>query len=244
MEPIAFCSRCRGMRVGWNRKYILHSLVCQEVISRSAKLLIFKAILSSFIFAFPVATGVVFSDLETVRPDEARGVVEAAVLPDGGVLGEVSPATRNIEQFLEAQGVDDKDRGRVAKAIVLNSRKYNVDPKLVAAIVIVESLANPFAISGRDSIGIMQIHLPTWGPIADRENINLFKVEDNIALGVRILKGYISRNGGIWEGVMRYKGWTDTPESQVQVDEYVQKVKRIYQPQLASAIPTPRISVQ
>ena len=30
----------------------------------------------------------------------------------------------------------------------------------------------------------MQIHMPTWGHTAERQNLNLFKVEDNIALGV------------------------------------------------------------
>ena len=29
----------------------------------------------------------------------------------------------------------------------------------------------------------MQIHLPTWGLTADREDINLFKIEDNIDFG-------------------------------------------------------------
>src|SRR6185295_14822625 len=118
---------------------------------------------------------------------------------------------------------------------VQNSRRYDVDPKLIASIVIIESRADPFAISNRDSVGIMQIHLRTWGPLADRENLNLFKVEDNIALGVRILKGYIAGNG-LWEGVMRYKGWTSKPESEQQVDEYLQKVKRIYNPETVAAV--------
>ncbi len=236
MEPIAFCSRCRGMRVGWNRKYILHSLICQEIILRSVKLLIFGVILSSFIFAFPIQTGIVFSDLAPVQQGNDGSFVEASIIPDAGVMASVEPAVREIDRFLAQHGVTG-DRGRVARAIVQNSRKYNVDPKLVASIIIVESRANPFAISDSDSVGIMQIHLPTWGPVADKENINLFRVEDNVLLGIRILKGYISSNGGVWEGVMRYKGWTDTPESQAKVDEYVQKVKRIYQPETASLVP-------
>ena len=30
MQPIAFCNRCRGMKVGWNRRYILHCLMCRD----------------------------------------------------------------------------------------------------------------------------------------------------------------------------------------------------------------------
>jgi hypothetical protein len=73
----------------------------------------------------------------------------------------------------------------------------------------------------------MQIHLGTWGVIADRENINLFKVEDNVEFGVRILRDYIEASD-TWEGVARYRGKTDAPESQQAALEYVQKVKRIY----------------
>ena len=110
-----------------------------------------------------------------------------------------------------------------------SGRKYNVDPRLVASIIIVESRANPFAISENNAIGIMQIHLPTWKEIADRENINLFKVEDNIDFGVRILKNYMVQYG-LWDGVMRYKGWNGSSDSAQNASAYVEKVKRIYQP--------------
>ena len=94
--------------------------------------------------------------------------------------------------------------------------------------MIVESRANPFAISDRESIGIMQIHLPTWGETVDQEGINLFKVEDNIDFGVRILKQYVDRYG-LWQGVKRYKGWNpDSPVSEQNAEEYVEKIQRIY----------------
>jgi hypothetical protein len=93
--------------------------------------------------------------------------------------------------------------------------------------MIVESRANPFAISNKDAVGLMQIHLRTWGQIADREGVNLFKIEDNIDFGVRILKDYVHRHG-IWGGVRRYRGWTEAPGSYQEAEEYVQKVQRIY----------------
>jgi hypothetical protein len=230
MEPITFCQRCRGMKVGWNRKYILHCLVCRELVSKSLKFISVTAILSSLIFAFPISTGVVFSDPDTRTEVQPPIVTEAPFIPTK------DPAVPSIEHFLSAYGVDARQLDRVSAAIVQSSRKYNLDPKLVASIVVVESRANPFAISDSSSVGIMQIHLPTWGPIADEENINLFKVEDNVAFGVRILKGYVTRFG-LWPGVMRYKGWTDVADSQQKADDYVQKVKRIYAPQSVSEKP-------
>jgi soluble lytic murein transglycosylase-like protein len=220
MQPIAFCNRCRGMKVGWNRRYVLHSLICRELISKSCKLMILTAVLSSFIFAFPVPTEVVLSTTlgeQDVQPT----VVQASLIPLP------KPAVTSIERLLSGYRVNPDLRSRVAQAIVASSRKYNVEPRLVASIMIVESRANPFAISDKDSIGIMQIHLPTWGPTAEKQGINLFKIEDNVDLGVRILKDYIARHG-MWDGVMRYKGFTSDPLSQQGALEYVQKVQRVY----------------
>jgi len=222
MQPIAFCNRCRGMKVGWNKRYILHSLVCQEWLSRSSKLLILTALLSSFVFAFPVSTGLVNS---------APAVNAAAVIPAGisvpPTKGMETLSTTAVERMLARYGVENERLERVAKAIVASSFKYKLDPRLVTSIVIVESRANPFAVSEADSVGIMQIHLGTWGKQADTENINLFKIEDNVDFGVRILHEYIAGNG-LWEGVARYRGVTDAPESRQIADEYVQKVQGIY----------------
>jgi hypothetical protein len=91
----------------------------------------------------------------------------------------------------------------------------------------VESGADPFAVSTAESVGIMQIHLPTWGAVADKENINLFKIEDNVDFGVRILRGYIKK-GDIWGAVARYLGRGESLESQRAADAYVRKVQRIY----------------
>ena len=219
MQPIAFCNRCRGMKVGWNRRYVLHSLICQELISRSCKLVILTAALTFFIFAFPLPTEVVFNALPERSLQSV--VVEASLLPLP------KTAIASVENMLAGYRVDADLRPRVAAAIVASSRKYDVEPRLVASIMIVESRANPFAISEKDSIGIMQIHLPTWGPVAEQQGLNLFKIEDNVDLGVRILKGYIAKNG-LWEGVMRYKGFTSDPASQQSALEYVHKVQRVY----------------
>jgi hypothetical protein len=220
MQPIAFCNRCRGMKVGWNKRYILHCLACQEWVSKSYKLLILTVVLSSFVFAFPVNTGVVLTD--PVAPIISAPVAEASVVPSPRFDGAAA-----VEKMLALHGVAKDRLPRVTQAIMASSLKYSVDPKLVASIVIVESMANPFAVSEADSVGVMQIHLGTWGKIADTENINLFKVEDNVDFGVRILRDYIADNG-IWEGVVRYKGRLDTPESHQEADDYVRKVQGIY----------------
>jgi hypothetical protein len=224
---IAFCTKCRGMRVGWNSRYLLHCIICREWGARTLKLLVLAAVLSSLIFAFPVSTEVL-SDLSVV-PSGGQ-VAEASFMP----IMPIDPAVHSIEALLSVHEHNSEQRSRIAQAVVQSGRKYNVDPKLVASIIIVESHAQPFAISDHNSIGIMQIHVPTWAETADHENINLLKIEDNIDFGVRILKKYIAEYG-LWDGVMRYKGWNGTSDSAQNATDYVEKVKKIYQPDVPPA---------
>ena len=221
MQPIAFCNRCRGMKVGWNRRYLFHCMTCKNLISKSSKLLIPTVLASVLALAVSTPRAFVFSDQDPPQ------TLRRAALPAPPFI-DVDPAIKTMDSFLEGYKIDGGQRSRIARAIVASSRKYNVDPLLVASIMIVESRANPFAISGSDAIGMMQIHLPTWGPRADKEGINLFKIEDNIQFGTRILKDYI-RRFGLWEGVKRYKGWNPgSPASAEAVSDYVAKVQGIY----------------
>ncbi len=208
------------MRIGLNARYVLHCWTCREWLSKSSKLLILTVLLSVFLFSVPVPRGV-FSE-----PSFRPRVQEASLLP-APLEVPVRPAVQAINSFLETYQVETSDRARIADAIVQSAEKYELNPRLIASIMIVESRANPFAISTSDSIGIMQIHLPTWGHTADQEGINLFKIEDNIDFGVRILKDYV-RRFGLWDGVKRYKGWRpEDPDSTQAVDEYLAKVQRI-----------------
>src|SRR6185503_2246316 len=118
MQPIAFCNRCRGMKVGWNTRYILHCLACQALVSKSYKLLILTAVLSSFVFAFPVTTGLVLTDLSS--PKVAPSVVEASPAP----LPKAD-ASDSIEKMLARYGVEKERLARVTQAIMASSRKYH-----------------------------------------------------------------------------------------------------------------------
>jgi len=222
MQAVVFCVRCRGMNVGLNWRYISHCLACREWLAKSSKLLVLLVVAVVFLLKYPASTGILLDQIG--RPDHtALAQASLIAVPEPGPLATVG----KISAMLEKYGVNENLRERVAKATVASGLKYHVDPRLVASIIIVESGANPFAISESDSVGIMQIHLPTWGAFAENQGINLFKIEDNADLGVRILSGYIAAHG-IWGGVASYKGQTDDPESQRSAAEYVQKVQKIY----------------
>jgi soluble lytic murein transglycosylase-like protein len=221
---IAFCNRCRGMRVGWNGRFLLHCVLCSDWRRHSSRLVTLGFLTLVLVLIFPEPTKPVFSgnDVEPARPQPTAGLQENSAPALSGA------AVRATEAFLNRYKIPEAVRSRVANAIVMSARKHDVDPRLIASVVVVESRGNPFAISGKDAIGVMQIHLPTWGNAADRENLNLLKIEDNIDFGARILKSYI-RQFGRWEGIKRYNGFiADNPQSEQSAEEYAAKVQRVY----------------
>jgi hypothetical protein len=222
MQTITFCTRCRGIRIGWNRRYILHCLTCTEWVSRSTKLLVLTIFLATLAFAFPTPGAISLPDFGSASQRATRALQATGLTrPD--------PHVATIETFLHKHQVDEDLTSRIASAIVASGQKYDLDPRLIASVIVVESRGNPFAISESDAVGIMQIHLATWGTTADKQGINLFKIEDNVDLGARILRDYSRQFGGIWEGVKRYKGWNpDSPESMQNVQDYIDKVQGIY----------------
>jgi soluble lytic murein transglycosylase-like protein len=222
MQPrVAFCNRCRGMRVGWNRRYVLHRILCRRWFHDSTRLWSLAVLMAVLVLAFPEPNA---SVLSAARPQQSVQEPRFQTAVKG-----VGPAVLSMEAFLKSHGVGEANCVRLALSIVDSARKYDLDPRLIASIVIVESRGNPFAISGKDAIGIMQIHLPTWGYTADREGINLLKIEDNIDFGTRILKNYL-RQFGVWGGVKRYNGFfVDDRTSEQSAQAYVEKVQRVYE---------------
>jgi len=227
MQPsIAFCSRCRGMEVAWNKRYIVHWLLCKQGLRNAARLAGLAFITVALLLAFPTPNASGLSGGNALQPIQEAGLQGSVAL--------VSTAVRSMDTFLKLHQVREANRSRLAQSIVASARKYNLNAMLIASIMIVESRGNPFAISGKDSIGLMQIHLPTWGQAAERENYNLLKIEDNVDFGARILHNYV-RQFGLWEGVKRYNGYfANNPVSEQSAEEYAAKVRRIFELQQAA----------
>jgi soluble lytic murein transglycosylase-like protein len=201
-----------------------------------SRLLIFLGLASSFLL-FPVTKAILQGDSAAADPLSAGE--SATPIPDPAPKG-AQPATapprtapdraagQAIENLLARYGVRPDRLSKTARAIVASGRKHSVDPRLLASIMIVESGADPNAVSPSDAVGIMQIHIPTWGTAANEQGIDLFNLEDNVDFGARILGDYILEYG-TWEGVMRYKGWLpDNPASQQSAQDYAAKVHQIY----------------
>jgi hypothetical protein len=205
------------MRVGWNKRYMAHWLRCKQSLHKSSGLG-GAAIVAVLILGFPTPSASGSSVPVSERPVQtAQAVVDTT-----------ADEVRKITAFLGRHQVREENRSRLAESIVASARKYGLNSRLLASIMIVESRGNPFAISGQDAIGIMQIHLPTWGETADRENVNLLKIEDNVDFGARILNDYV-RRFGVDEGIRHYNGYIPGEPAWEQSSQvYLEKVQSVY----------------
>ena len=93
------------------------------------------------------------------------------------------------------------------------AKKFNVDKKLILAVVKIESGFNKYAISSSGAFGLMQV-IPSWHKekvIRARDTLgdpNLFSVDTNIYIGTWILKDCIKKYVDIYAGLECYSGGT------------------------------------
>jgi hypothetical protein len=90
--------------------------------------------------------------------------------------------------------------------------RYAVDlgisPRILAALVFVESSCNPNVVSTRDSVGLTQVNPKVW----KYSRKTLKDPETNLKIGATILARYI-RQYGLVEGLHAYNGFGDPTDS-------------------------------
>jgi soluble lytic murein transglycosylase-like protein len=89
--------------------------------------------------------------------------------------------------------LSEAERARIGRAVVRSAVKYDLDPDLVTAVLIVESGGRPWARSPKGAIGLMQVmpYMVTDMRLAG----NLTTIENNIEAGCSILADNIRRLG-------------------------------------------------
>ena len=103
------------------------------------------------------------------------------------------PVTESkLLSYVKTKAADEDHAEQIANAVATWSEKFNVDPKLLVAIIKVESNYNPFAISHAGAMGLMQV-IPRWHLdkiIAARETTGtpeVFNINTNIYLGAWVI---------------------------------------------------------
>jgi soluble lytic murein transglycosylase len=123
-------------------------------------------------------------------------------------------------------------RGKYQKEIQEASVRYGVDSALVAAVIRVESAFDPWAVSRKGAMGLMQLMPTTASVLGVRD---AFNPKQNIDGGVRHLRGLIDRFAGDIplalaaynageEPVRWHRGIPPFPETQA----YVRRIMQLY----------------
>lgn len=106
--------------------------------------------------------------------------------------------------FGRSQGCDTAD-SKLITAIATESVKDEVDPRILAATVAVESACDPMAISKSGAVGLTQVMPRIWKTKFDFTQVNLLNPSDNLHAGATILSDLI-KHYGVNNGVRRYNG--------------------------------------
>ena len=174
-------------------------------------------------------------------------VAHLEVVPTPGALVAYAEDVADVvgaSEAFEASETLEMERPRPTTAEILAhieevAARHRVDPRLVAAIVAVESEFNPRAVSRRGAQGLMQL-MPATAASLDVEDS--FDIQENLDGGVRHLRVLMQRyhndlplvlaayNAGD-RAVIAYRGVPPYPQTR----RYVVRVLRRYDPEAARA---------
>jgi len=102
---------------------------------------------------------------------------------------------------LQNPSLSENERQRIGTAVMRYSAKYELDPSLVTAILMVESGSRPWAVSPKGAVGLMQVMPFMFKSIGIAGNLT--SIEPNIEAGCWILADNIRRLGE-QDGVSAY----------------------------------------
>lgn len=106
-------------------------------------------------------------------------------------------AEATLARQFKAEGCSDQYAGLAAEAAVDN----HLPPRIVGALVFVESSCRPDAVSPKSAVGLMQVNERVW----HYSRTELQDPQRNLQIGTQILASYV-RQSGLRDGLRRYNG--------------------------------------
>ena len=161
--------------------------------------------------ALLLAAGTIFT-IRNQREYQSAGTLLS--LP-GAVISATSPSEDpfRVSQVLRRYTRSSRDADRIARAVISEGKRKQIDPALIVGIMLLESDMNPRARSFVGAAGLMQVmpfHRGRWGC----KSRDLYDIESNICHGVSVLADNIERAPNLRTALQRYNGCvrgTNTP---------------------------------
>ncbi|MEM7412988.1 MAG: lytic transglycosylase domain-containing protein [Myxococcota bacterium] len=132
-------------------------------------------------------------------PPEPVAATAEAVAPTDPVREAVH---QHLLRYQVRSGLSEAELSQLADTIVIEARRYELDPALVVAVMHVESRFHAFAVSPVDALGLMQLLPSTAEWLAPSVGVEwrgpqtLFDPTSNVKLGVAYLRQLIDRYDG------------------------------------------------
>jgi soluble lytic murein transglycosylase-like protein len=136
---------------------------------------------------------------------DARGAGSGAAAPEERELAVVRDRLAPL-----AAELGPKQRDALAATLLRTSREHALPPTFVLAVIEVESRFDPFAVSPRGALGLMQVMPATGAEVARRRGLpwrgphTLFDPELNVRIGVAYLRELVDRYASVRAALAAY----------------------------------------
>jgi len=144
---------------------------------------------------------------------ELRGVLAEVIAPTGCFDDKYDRALwfASMGPRLARYVKNDDEREQILHHVHCESRRVNVPPELVLAVMDVESRFDRYAVSSAGAVGLMQV-MPFWPSQLGMSNEQLIRVADNVRMGTTILSYYLRKERGNYaRALQRYNGSLGRP---------------------------------
>ena len=102
-------------------------------------------------------------------------------------------------------------RLRLLEEVRYAALREGLRPRIVLAVIEVESSFDPYAVSPKGALGLMQV-MPFWKKRLGKPTANLFQVRTNLRIGCHILRHYLNRHqGDLFAALAAYNGSNGLP---------------------------------
>ena len=166
------------------------------------------------------AGALLFLTLSCQLPSQTTGAVAASLADRQAGPAESGAAVptqleaavlAHLLRYRHRSGLSDGELAGLARIIVAESKRYQLDPALVLAVMHVESRFDTYAVSPKDALGLMQLLPSTGAWLAPQVGVDwqgpqtLFDPASNVRLGVAYLRQLVDRyDGNIRTALLAY----------------------------------------